>query len=149
MRWPTQRPKARRFTIAKRSSCRRERLVRSPMARRPTHPDVPNVGKLLAEIDRLLEAVVSGASARRAAWPQVGEEFEPSASNLAAYLALRQQDLRSLQDHLMVLGLSSLGRIEGRVVPALHAKSASPGRAARQSRMNAMTPRATPLILKV
>lgn len=95
------------------------------MARRPTHLDVSNAGKLLAEIDRLLETITSGASRRRAAWPQVGEEFEPSASNLAAYLTLRQQDLRSLQDMLMVLGLSSLGRIEGRVVPALHAVRAS------------------------
>ena len=95
------------------------------MARRTTHPEVPDVRGLLAEIDRLLEAVTGEALARRAAWPQVGADFEASASNLAAYLALRQQDLRSLQDHLMVLGLSSLGRIEGRVVPALHAVRAS------------------------
>ncbi len=95
------------------------------MAHRPTRLAVANVDKLLAEIDRLLEAISAGASARRATWPQVGEEFEPSASNLAAYLALRQQDLRPLQGMLMVLGLSSLGRIEGRVYPALHAVRAS------------------------
>ena len=91
------------------------------MVRRSTHSADPDSGKLLAEIDRLLEAIQAGASARRASWPRVGKEFEASANNLAAYLALRQQDLRPLQDSLMVLGLSSLGRIESRVLPALHA----------------------------
>src|ERR1035441_2091116 len=95
------------------------------MARRSTHSADPDSGKLLAEIDRLLEAVRAGASARRTSWPRVGKEFEASANNLAAYLALRQQDLRPLQDSLMVLGLSSLGRIESRVLPALHAVRAS------------------------
>ena len=95
------------------------------MARRATYSADPDSGKLLAEIDRLLEAIQAGASARRASWPRVGKEFEASANNLAAYLALRQQDLRPLQDSLMVLGLSSLGRIESRVLPALHAVRAS------------------------
>ena len=95
------------------------------MSRRSAHPAGPDSGKLLAEIDRLLEAIRTESVARRTSWPQVGEEFEASASNLAAYLALRQQDLRSLQDGLMVLGLSSLGRIESRVIPALHAVRAA------------------------
>lgn len=38
-----------------------------------------------------------------------------SASNLAHYLAVRQHDLRPLQTQLSRLGLSSLGRMEGRV----------------------------------
>lgn len=89
------------------------------------NPAVANAGTLLVALDRLLETIHRGASARRAAWPAVGEAFEHSASNLAAYLTLRQQDLRPLQDMLMVLGLSSLGRIEGRVLPALQAVRAS------------------------
>ena len=48
-------------------------------------------------------------------------EFLSSALNLAEYLALRRQDLRSLQAALMPWGLSSLGRIEARVMPNLNA----------------------------
>ncbi|MGP1382004.1 MAG: pyruvate kinase [Thainema sp.] len=48
-------------------------------------------------------------------------EFLPSALNLARYLALRRHDLRSLQTTLMPWGLSSLGRIEARVMPNLDA----------------------------
>lgn len=48
-------------------------------------------------------------------------EFLPSALNLAQYLALRQYDLRELQSALMPWGLSSLGRIEARVLPNLDA----------------------------
>ena len=40
----------------------------------------------------------------------------PSAINLAHYLALRQIDLRSLQEQLAALGLSSLGRAETHVL---------------------------------
>ena len=39
-----------------------------------------------------------------------------SARNLAHYLALRQHDLRRLQEQLTLLGLSSLGRAEGHVL---------------------------------
>jgi pyruvate kinase len=48
-------------------------------------------------------------------------EFLPSALNLAQYLALRRHDLRFLQATLMPWGLSSLGRIEARVMPNLDA----------------------------
>jgi pyruvate kinase len=41
--------------------------------------------------------------------------------NLSHYLALRRHDLRSLQRRLMWLGLSSLGRLESRVLPTLDA----------------------------
>jgi len=48
-------------------------------------------------------------------------EFLISALNLAEYLALRRHDLRSIQTALMPWGLSSLGRIEARVMPNLDA----------------------------
>lgn len=48
-------------------------------------------------------------------------EFLASALNLAQYLALRRHDLRHLQAALMPWGLSSLGRIEARVLPNLDA----------------------------
>jgi pyruvate kinase len=47
--------------------------------------------------------------------------FLSSALNLAQYLILRRHDLRPLQAALMPWGLSSLGRIEARVMPNLDA----------------------------
>lgn len=53
------------------------------------------------------------------------ESFKPSAKNLAKYLALRKHDLRALQWRLIPLGLSSLGRLEARVMPTLDSVVAS------------------------
>ena len=47
--------------------------------------------------------------------------FAPGALNFAHYLAFRCHDLRALQRELMVLGISSLGRLEGRVLVSLDA----------------------------
>src|SRR5262249_6928365 len=47
--------------------------------------------------------------------------FAISALNLAHYRALRHRDVRFLQRPLMRLGLSSLGRLEGRVLAGLDA----------------------------
>jgi pyruvate kinase len=48
-------------------------------------------------------------------------EFISSASNMAAYIGLRRQDLREVQSRLAALGLSSLGRTEGHVLANLDA----------------------------
>jgi pyruvate kinase len=53
--------------------------------------------------------------------------FLNSSRNLAYYLALRRHDLRQLQAALMPWGLSSLGRIEARVLPNLDAAIATLG----------------------
>jgi pyruvate kinase len=58
--------------------------------------------------------------------------FVPAARNLADYLALRQLDLSDLQDSLAALGLSSLGRSEGRVMATLDALRATLARIAEQ-----------------
>ena len=42
--------------------------------------------------------------------------YRYSATNLLHYLALRQHDLRALQEQLAILGLSSLGRAESHVM---------------------------------
>jgi hypothetical protein len=47
--------------------------------------------------------------------------FRVGALNFAHYLAFRRHDLRPLQRRLMALGLSSLGRPEGRVIASLDA----------------------------
>ncbi len=85
----------------------------------------PGPGELLAQLDTLIAAVKREAASLRKAWPAAPAEFEPSVRNLAAYLALRRHDLRGLQASLMALGLSSLGRLESRVVEALDAVRAS------------------------
>lgn len=58
------------------------------------------------------------------------EAFEASAQNLAEYMALRRHDLSELQWELIPLGLSSLGRLEARVMPTLDSVVASCARIA-------------------
>ncbi|MDP1681487.1 MAG: pyruvate kinase [Burkholderiales bacterium] len=64
-------------------------------------------GMVLREQRRLLEA-----------WQPylIQKNFQPSAANLAAYIALRRHDLRELQTRLSAYGLSSLGRSEAQVM---------------------------------
>lgn len=59
----------------------------------------------------------------QAAWFEL--IFGESALNLAHYMALRRRDLRPLQRPLTALGLSSLGRLESRVLPTLVATKAA------------------------
>jgi pyruvate kinase len=82
-----------------------------------------SAGQLLDQVDRLIAAVTAEGEARVTAWSPIIDRpaFGPGALNLACYLALRQRDLRPLQRPLMALGLSSLGRLEGRVLPTLKA----------------------------
>jgi pyruvate kinase len=78
---------------------------------------------LLSTLKLLRQTVESEGKATFDEWnPHIQRiAFIDSALNLAEYLALRRHDLRSLQAALMPWGLSSLGRIEGRVMPNLDA----------------------------
>lgn len=60
---------------------------------------------------------------RAAHWPPIPGQrhVDASVANLAAYLALREHDLRALQDELAMRGLSSLGQIESHVLETLDA----------------------------
>ncbi len=49
------------------------------------------------------------------------QAHKQTTENLCHYLALRHHDLRIVQRRLMALGLSSLGRLESRVLPTLDA----------------------------
>lgn len=85
---------------------------------------VPDAALILYETLRdLREAVRAEGAERLLSWRPVIEQprYLPSAQNLASYLALRRRDLRELQEGLMALGLSSLGRCESRVLPNLDA----------------------------
>ena len=80
------------------------------------------VGKqLLAALQELRRSIAGAASGRIERWQREIEQpaFAASASNLAHYLAFRHHDLRNLQRGLMRSGLSSLGRLESRVMITL------------------------------
>lgn len=79
-----------------------------------------------AALDEVLSLRAAAASEGRAAYGHwrariERHDFAASALNLAQYLAVRRRDLRPLQRRLMPLGISSLGRLEGRVLASLDA----------------------------
>lgn len=88
--------------------------------------DITEPLSLLERLDALIGAVQGGSAHELAGWA-VSDfgEFASCAGNLADYLALRRHDLRPLQRGLMMLGLSSLGRLEGHVLASLQATRAS------------------------
>ncbi len=88
-----------------------------------SHDIRARAGALLGEVMALRTAVAAEGRARFRLWRGgIGRPvFGPSALNFAHYLALRHRDLRPLQRRLMVLGVSSLGRLEGHVLASLDA----------------------------
>jgi pyruvate kinase len=83
---------------------------------------------LAALLERRRETEIEAAATIRRWRPRIDrEEFLPSALNLARYLALRRHDLRPLQTSLMPWGLSSLGRLESRVLANMDAVIATLG----------------------
>lgn len=100
------------------------------MASEPTttEPVVANESiSLHDQIHALIASIRRESDAQAAAWRSCIDraDFEESAGNLAHYMAFRRRDLRALQRSLMRLGLSSLGRLESRVLPTLVAVKAA------------------------
>ena len=89
-----------------------------PETLRPRAP-----AKLLAALCQLRADVSAEGETTLEGWRRsfARQAFKLSAANLAHYLALRRRDLRDLQDELTLLGLSSLGRLEARVLANLDA----------------------------
>jgi pyruvate kinase len=85
--------------------------------------DLSSPQGLLSTLQELRQSVDSEGQATFDRWRSHLQrpKFLSSALNLAQYLALRRHDLRLLQAALMPWGLSSLGRIEARVMPNLDA----------------------------
>lgn len=85
--------------------------------------DYSNPHRLLAALRQLRREIYAEGRRTFARWriSIQRREFIISALNLAFYLALRKRDLRPLQTALAPWGLSSLGRIEARVMPNLDA----------------------------
>lgn len=93
-------------------------------ARIAAAPDqAARIAALLAALRDLRARVAAGGDARLAGWAPLirRAEFRASAANLADWLAFRAEDLTPLQAPLAQLGLSSLGRMDGHVRPALDA----------------------------
>lgn len=83
-------------------------------------PERP-VDALLGEVVALRAEILEASAAMIERFGSGAVEADPALANLAHYLALRHHDLRPLQRRLMCLGLSSLGRLESRVLPTLDA----------------------------
>ncbi|SDD21051.1 pyruvate kinase [Sphingomonas sp. YR710] len=85
------------------------------------------IATLRRQLESLAREVEREGDEQTKAWgPSIDDpRFAPSAHNLACYLALRRRDVRPIQRSLMALGLSSLGRLESRVLPTLAAVQAS------------------------
>ena len=82
----------------------------------------PHAGKLRKELNAVRDATDRLGRKLLKAWKKdvaMPKGVRDSMGNLAAYLALRHQDLRDMQDKLSHLGLSSLGRCESRVMASL------------------------------
>ena len=86
-------------------------------------PPLKSAADLLREMEALREAVAEEGAWTYRGWKGSVERrrFRVSALNFAHYLALRRRDLQDIQTHLMIHGLSSLGRLEGRVLASLDA----------------------------
>ncbi|WP_227999837.1 pyruvate kinase [Mycolicibacterium sp. P1-5] len=87
--------------------------------------DAQQLAQLHSDVDALL-AQLADAEQRWQAWTDpVADENRCSATNLVHYWALRQVDLRDVQQQLSELGLSSLGRSEAHVQATLRLVSAA------------------------
>ena len=82
--------------------------------------ETDDIWRLAEQVEALRGLVVTEASfILKSFGPEAAAM--PAIQNLAHYLALRHHDLRPLQRVLMRHGLSSLGRLESRVLPTLDA----------------------------
>jgi pyruvate kinase len=85
--------------------------------------DLANPGTLLEAMQKLRQIVLQEGEDIVNPWRSRVQRpvFLHSGLNLAHYIALRRHDLRPLQAALIPWGLSSLGRLEARVIPSLDA----------------------------
>jgi pyruvate kinase len=77
--------------------------------------------RLIPDLEALREQVLRLADTHEAEVGHIQPRYQDSARNLLHYLALRQSDLRDLQQDLALLGLSRLGRVEAHVRSSIDA----------------------------
>ncbi len=76
--------------------------------------------KLISQLERIRKTALHDESIGADVIGSVHARFKDSARNLIHYLALRQFDVRDLQEELARLGLSSLGRSEAHSLAAIN-----------------------------
>src|SRR6516225_3778030 len=81
----------------------------------------PDFELLIAKLQEIRASLIKLESRFSTHLSSVHPAWRKSASNLLHYLALRQHDIRLLQETLAVLGLSSLGRSESHVMNTVDA----------------------------
>src|SRR5215468_4958407 len=81
----------------------------------------PDFELLIAKLEEIRTSLIKLESRFSTQLSSVHPIWRKSASNLLHYLALRQHDIRLLQDNLAVLGLPSLGRSESHVMNTVDA----------------------------
>lgn len=86
-----------------------------------TPPTVDACDDLIRQMESLRRSIEQQAEPEKATLADLSCERLASAENLLHYLALRNSDLRPLQDRLARLGLSSLGRAEAHVLATIDA----------------------------
>lgn len=78
-----------------------------------------DVDRVLASMRRLRDAALAHVDRHEGHVRGADRLWRKSAENLLHYLSVRSRDIRTLQDRLSDLGLSSLGRCEGHVLENL------------------------------
>lgn len=91
----------------------------------PPAPETSDDAALFETLLALRGAVVEEAAPLIERFSREAGREDPALVNLAHYLSLRRHELRPLQRQLMRRGLSSLGRLESRVLPTLDATLAA------------------------
>jgi len=83
--------------------------------------DIVNIARVNAQLGAIFERAIEFESRYATELAAVHPKYRESGRNLVHYLALRQTDIRELQEELAILGLSSLGRAERNVMASIHA----------------------------
>jgi len=84
-----------------------------------------DIEQLSAQLESIYEDAISLESRYAEDLAAVHPDFRAGALNLVHYLALRQADIRGLQESLASLGLSSLSRVERGVMASIQAVRAA------------------------
>jgi pyruvate kinase len=83
--------------------------------------DADNLRSLTAELTDLRREMMRKEASLEGRMDEICDSHRESARNLVHYIALRQHDVRHLQEKLTEDGLSSLGRCEADVLGAIDA----------------------------
>ncbi|MDH3429341.1 MAG: pyruvate kinase [Gammaproteobacteria bacterium] len=83
--------------------------------------EVIDIERVSAQLESICERALDSESRHAAELAAVHPSFRHSAKNLVHYIALRQTDIRALQEDLSALGLSSLGQAERNVMASIRA----------------------------